>query len=187
MARVFGTMAQVWVNPEKSDRPKFASRSIWGVFLGLSTQSKGWEFYIPETREHGYLARAAVFHENLTYRAWMRRGEWISPLQPCSMRKERRCGCHHHRSLEHLHNHLWPQKELYPWLQEKHQPRLQEEHHPQLQKMTQPRMQQKIQPHLQQMHQPLKERRCQHRVGPHQQERRPSLVMVMRLETTWRS
>jgi transposase InsO family protein len=80
MARVFGTMAQVWINPGRESRPKFGPRTQWGVFIGQNTQSKAWEFYIPETREHGLLARTAVFHEDLTYHQWMaRRGVNYTP------------------------------------------------------------------------------------------------------------
>jgi len=74
MARTFGSMAQVWVNSKKpKSRGKFAPRAAWGAFLGPSTKSKGWEFYLPESREHGFLSRSAKFWEDLPYLEWMRR------------------------------------------------------------------------------------------------------------------
>ena len=65
MAKVFGCLAHVWVDPGIQARKlKFGPRAQWGVFLGVSPESKGWEFYMLATREIGYLSRNAFFHED---------------------------------------------------------------------------------------------------------------------------
>jgi len=69
MAKTFGCLAQVWVDPGLGQRKsKFAPRSRWAVFLGVSVESKGWEFFLPASGEISYLSRNAFFHEVLTVR-----------------------------------------------------------------------------------------------------------------------
>ena len=82
MARTFGTMAHVWLSGMREKRTKFGPKATWGVVLGLSSQCKGWEFYLPDSRKHGYVARTAKFHEDLTYQSWMQtRGVEIAPAE----------------------------------------------------------------------------------------------------------
>ena len=67
MAKVFGSLAHVWIDPETLPRKlKFGPRSRWAVFLGISEESKGWTFYVPGTGETGFLSRNAFFHEDLS-------------------------------------------------------------------------------------------------------------------------
>ena len=73
MARRFGCLAHVWV--PKDQRSKFGKRSVWGVFLGVSIESKGWIFHLLDSGVTGHLSRNVVFHEQETimdYRARMR-------------------------------------------------------------------------------------------------------------------
>ncbi len=73
MARTFGCLAQIWVDPGLGQRKfKFGPRARWAVFLGVSTESKGWMFYLPLSGEIGYLSRNAFFHEGLTIRDFSR-------------------------------------------------------------------------------------------------------------------
>ena len=67
MAKVFGCMAHVWVPEERRPSGKFSKRSVWGVFIGIPQESKGWEFFLPESGDVGFLSRNAYFHEDTTY------------------------------------------------------------------------------------------------------------------------
>jgi hypothetical protein len=86
MARVFGSMAHVWVRPARKKKPKFTRHSMWGVFLGISPESKGWEFYLPDSGEIGFLSRNALFHEDMflkqykAKRAFLEGEEFPSPV-----------------------------------------------------------------------------------------------------------
>jgi hypothetical protein len=40
------------------------------VFIGISSQSQGWEFYIPETHEVGVLSQNVVFYEGQLFKDW---------------------------------------------------------------------------------------------------------------------
>jgi len=65
MAKVFGCLAHVWVDPGVLPKKlKFGPRSRWGVFIGVSEVSKGWEFFVPSSGEVGFLSRNAFFHED---------------------------------------------------------------------------------------------------------------------------
>lgn len=71
MAKVFGCLAQVWVDPATHRKSqKFASRAQWAVFLGVSSQSKAWEFYLPASKEVGHLSRNAFFYEDQFLKDW---------------------------------------------------------------------------------------------------------------------
>jgi len=75
MAKVFGSLAHVLVDmgKRKKKKLKFSPRSQWGVFLGISPESKGWLFYLPLSGEIGYLSRDAFFHESLGYHDYQAR------------------------------------------------------------------------------------------------------------------
>ena len=61
-AKVFGCLAHVWV-PDTSKRRKMDSRADLGVFLGMAEDTKGWEFWLPDTGEVNRISRNAYFHE----------------------------------------------------------------------------------------------------------------------------
>ena len=63
-AKVFGCLGQIWVHPQH--RRKLQEQAQWGVCLGVPSHTKGWEFYLPATREVGHVSRNVVFHENLS-------------------------------------------------------------------------------------------------------------------------
>ena len=67
MARTFGCMAHVWIPEERRDKGKFTRRAEWGAFIGIPLETKGWEFYLPESEVVGFLSRNAYFHENTPY------------------------------------------------------------------------------------------------------------------------
>ena len=78
MAKVFGCLAHVWVDPglkKPKKKVKFGPRARWAVFLGISPESKGWEFFVPTTGEIGYLSRDAHFHEDLFLMDLKQKGE----------------------------------------------------------------------------------------------------------------
>ena len=70
MARVWGSMAQVWVPPEKRES-KFASRARWGIFIGVAEDegTKAWKFLMVD-RNSVLLSNSAHFHEGLFYKGW---------------------------------------------------------------------------------------------------------------------
>jgi hypothetical protein len=64
MAKVFGSLAHVWVPESLRQKGKFKKRAMYGIFLGIPAESKGWEFYVPDTGVIGFLSRNAFFHED---------------------------------------------------------------------------------------------------------------------------
>ena len=80
MAKVFGCMTQVWKDPHLGEhrhrKLKFAPKADWMVFLGVSSESKGWLFYNPDSRQCGLVSRDAFFHKSTSYLSW--RKEYVS-------------------------------------------------------------------------------------------------------------
>ena len=64
-ARVFGCLAHVFV--PAAHRRKLDDRAVLGVFLGMAEDTKGYEFWVPETGQF-LISRSAVFHEELFLR-----------------------------------------------------------------------------------------------------------------------
>jgi transposase InsO family protein len=87
MAKVFGCLAHVWIPDElrrqgKSRKKKFDPRSQVGVFLGISEESKGWVFWIPESGELNRVSRNAYFHETKFHRDWKREQQNSDSVEP---------------------------------------------------------------------------------------------------------
>jgi hypothetical protein len=61
-SRSLWLLAHVWV-PDTSSRRKLDARADVGVFLGMAEDTKGWEFWVPETGEVNRVSRNAYFHE----------------------------------------------------------------------------------------------------------------------------
>jgi len=83
MAKVFGCLAHVWVDPgvkKPKMKLKFGPRARWAIFIGISPESKGWEFFIPSTGEIGFLSRDAHFHEDLFFSDLKAKGEDVEAL-----------------------------------------------------------------------------------------------------------
>jgi hypothetical protein len=90
-AKVFGCLAQVWLDPDvmtdgvKRMKRKFAPRATWGIFLGISSESKAWEFFLPTSGECNHLSRNAVFYEDKVLKDWRgkEKGKYLdTPVSP---------------------------------------------------------------------------------------------------------
>ena len=81
MAKVFGCLAQVWIDPRSVPKSwKFHPRAQWAVFLGVSSQSKAWEFFLPASEETDHLSRNAFFYEDLFFKDLKaKQGEGTAP------------------------------------------------------------------------------------------------------------
>ena len=60
-ARIFGCLAHVYV--PAAHRRKLDDRAVLGVFLGMAENTKGYEFWVPESGQF-LISRSAVFHED---------------------------------------------------------------------------------------------------------------------------
>ena len=62
MLRVFGCPVQVHVPARRRDNKKLDDRSVSGIHLGLSDNSKGWKIYVPATKPND-----VYYHGKRTY------------------------------------------------------------------------------------------------------------------------
>ncbi|SOV04383.1 uncharacterized protein UDID_17076 [Ustilago sp. UG-2017a] len=79
LMRVFGCLAWVNVPKAKRNNKKLDQRAVAAIFLGYSTERKGWLFYSPDYAPNIFWSNSARFMET---QCWSDRSEW----RPMSIR-----------------------------------------------------------------------------------------------------
>ena len=93
MAKPFGCMAQIHIH--KVLRKKWDANAIWGMFIGMSANTKGWLFWLPDLNQIK-TSRDCVFYEDMTLGDWrktpyplvptpahpLHSGEWLEVPAP---------------------------------------------------------------------------------------------------------
>jgi hypothetical protein len=72
MAKVWGCMAQVKVPSEQCS--KLQAKAVWGMFLSIPENTKGWKLWLPEHKAV-VVSRNVIFHEDMTMVEWKARSK----------------------------------------------------------------------------------------------------------------
>ena len=82
MAKPFGCMAQMQIPKEL--RKKWDHNSVWGMFIGMSPNTKGWLFWLPDYNQIK-TSRDCTFYEDMTYDTWKAQGKALVPTPQASI------------------------------------------------------------------------------------------------------